>query len=216
MLTKNHEKLTSEVKAHVAADAVRAGRYWRPNHNDVGGIGCFIGCLAHSNGASKLGDLYGLPLPLVEIAENIFEALPKDEGVKFFADIPDAVGRDGKDLTRIHWAFLAAELRALPEVMAEAKSAVDAVIVGMDILANGGEWDKDAAAAAAHAAHAARAAYAAAAAAAGAGADAASYAAGAHAGDAAGYARAGYAHAAAAACRTRQAATLLRLIGEAK
>ena len=214
MLTKNHEKLTSEVKAHVAADAVRAGRYWRPNHNDVGGIGCFIGCLAHSNGASKLGDLYGLPLPLVEIAENIFEALPQDKGVKFFADIPDAVGRDGKDLTRIHWAFLSAELRALPEVMAEAKSAVDAVIVGMDILANGGEWDKDAAAASSAAGAAAYAAYAASAA--GAAAYAAYAAAGAHADDAAGYARAGYAHAAAAACRTRQAATLLRLIGEAK
>ena len=214
MLTKNHEKLTSEVKAHVAADAVCAGDYWIANHNDVGGVGCFIGCLAHSNDASKLGDLYGLPLPLVEIAENIFEALPQDEGVKFFADLPASVGRDGKDLTRIHWAFLSAELRALPEMMAEAKSAVDAVIVGMDILAEVGDWDKDDAAAAAlaalAAAYAADAAYAAAFAAY---ADAAAYAARA-AGCAA---RAGYAAAAGdAACRTRQAATLLRLIGEAK
>src|SRR6056297_3375733 len=139
MLTKNHEKLTVEVKRHIEADAVVQGDYWD------GSKGCFIGCLAHSNDATKLGDLYGLPLPLVKICENIFESLPAEGAKDFFAAIPDAVGRDGKDLSRVHWAFLASELRALPEVDTDTQKVIDTVIDGMDILASGGNWAKDAA-----------------------------------------------------------------------
>ena len=149
MLTKNHETLAIEVKRHVEADAVLQGTYWD------GSKGCFIGCLAHSSDPTKLGDLYGLPLPLVRICENVFEALPADEAKAFFAAIPDAVGRDGKDLTRVHWSFLAAELRALPAVDADTQSAIDPVIAGMDLLASGDVWSRDAAADAARAAYAA-------------------------------------------------------------
>jgi hypothetical protein len=163
MLTKNHETLAIEVKRHVEDDAILQGAYWDGSH------GCFIGCLAHSNDATKLGELYGLPLPLVRICENIFEALPAKEAKAFFAAVPDAVGRDGKDLTRVHWAFLASELRALPKVDDDTQSAINTVIKGMGLLASGGEWSRDAAADAAadaadaaDAAHAARAARAAA------------------------------------------------------
>ena len=139
MLTKNHEKLTVEVKRHIEADAVVQGAYWD------GSKGCFIGCLAHSSDPKKLGDLYGLPLPLVRICENIFENTPAEDAKDFFAAIPDAVGHDGKDLTRVHWAFLASELRALPEVDTDTQAAIDTVIDGMDILASGGDWsEKDA------------------------------------------------------------------------
>lgn len=180
MLTKNHETFTIEVKRHVEADAILQGRYWDGSH------GCFIGCLAHSDDASKLGELYGLPLPLVRICENIFEALPADEAKAFFAAVPDAVGRDGKDLTRVHWAFLASELRALPKVDDDTQSAIDTVIKGMDVLASGGEWSRDAAADAA--AYAAASAADAAASAADAADAAASAASAAYAADAAAYA----------------------------
>lgn len=133
MLTKNHDQLAIEVARHVEADAVLQGQYWD------GSRGCFIGCLAHSDDAAALGEMYGLPLPLVRICENIFEALPPDEAKAFFAAIPDAVGRDGKDLTRVSWAFLASELRALPDVDDATQSAIDAVIEGMDLLASGGK-----------------------------------------------------------------------------
>jgi len=146
MLTKNHEKLTVEVKRHIEADAVVQGAYWD------GSKGCFIGCLAHSSDPKKLGDLYGLPLPLVRICENIFESLPTEDAKIFFAAIPAAVGRDGKDLSRVHWAFLASELRALPEVDVDTQAAIDTVIDGMDILASGGDWSEKAARAAADAA----------------------------------------------------------------
>jgi hypothetical protein len=53
---------------------------------------------------------------LVKVCEQVFEGLPLPDAKAFFAAIPEAVGRDGKDLKRVHWAFLAAELRALPEV----------------------------------------------------------------------------------------------------
>jgi hypothetical protein len=164
MLTKNTEQLRIEVRDHLAADAVVRGRYWED------GKGCFIGCLAHSDDPELAFERFGLPIAVLRIAEGIFEALPDDEGRAFFAALPDAVGRDGKDLSRVHWAFLASELRALPKVSADLQAVIDPVIAGMDILSIGGVWDKDAAyayaaaadAAADAAARAARAAYAAA------------------------------------------------------
>jgi len=186
MLTKNHVDLAAEVKAHIAADAVVQGEYWN------GSKGCFIGCLAHSLDATVLQKRFGLPLPLVKICEGIFEALPEADAKAFFAAIPDAVGRDGKDLSRVHWQFLAAELRALPEVPSDIPAIIDPIIAGLDLLADGKEWAKSAA-------DAARAADAddAAARAADAAADAASYA------------------AARSAVRERQRNTILRLISEA-
>jgi hypothetical protein len=154
MLSINTDTLRAEVAAHIAADAVVQGHYWKD------GKGCFIGCLAHSRDATVLGDRFGLPLPLVRICEGIFEALPADEAKAFFAAVPDAVGVDGKDLSRVHWAFLAEELRALPEVPPEVQAVIDPVIAGMDLLASGQKWPA-AARAAARAAYAAYAAYAA-------------------------------------------------------
>jgi hypothetical protein len=154
MLSINTDTLRAEVAAHIAADAVVQGHYWKD------GKGCFIGCLAHSRDATVLGDRFGLPLPLVRICEGIFEALPADEAKSFFAAVPDAVGVDGKDLSRVHWAFLAEELRALPEVPPEVQAVIDPVIAGMDLLASGQKWPA-AARAAARAADAADAAYAA-------------------------------------------------------
>ena len=203
MLTKNHETLAIEVARHVEADAILQGNYWDGSH------GCFIGCLAHSDDASKLGELYGLPLPLVRICENIFEALPADEAKAFFADLPDAVGRDGKDLTRVYWAFLASELRCLPEVDDGTQSVINTVIEGMDLLASGGEWSRDAVRAAARTT--ARAAYAAAYATAAAATDAA-YADAAYA---AAYATSDAARADYDVARMRQRDTILRLIAEA-
>jgi hypothetical protein len=224
MLTINTDTLRAEVAAHVAADAVIQGTYWNGSH------GCFIGCLTHSNDATVLQERFGLPLPLVRICEGIFEALPTDEAKAFFAALPDAVARDGKDLSRVHWRVLAAELRALPGVPANVQAVIDPVIAGMDLLAAGGEWTDAAAYAAARAAdaayaaaaRAADAAYAAAAraaahaayAAAYAAARAAAYAAHAAAADAA--ADAAYAAVDAIVdARRRQRDTVLRLIAEA-
>lgn len=218
-LTRNHDILTAEVKAHIEADALVRGEYWN------GSKGCFIGCLTHSSDAKSAFNRFGLPEPLMRIAENIFEDLPDDEGIAFFAALPDAVGCDGKDLSRVHWSFLASELRTLPH-----RDVIDMVIAGMDLLAAGNEWSADAAYAAAYAAYAAHiAAYAAhiaadvsrstayAARSAAYAADAAADAAYAleYAAYAAAYAAYADADAAYAAARIRQRDTLLRLISEA-
>jgi hypothetical protein len=218
MRTKNTDTLRAEVAAHIAADAVVQRTYW------ADGKGCFIGCLAHSSEATVLGERFGLPLPLVRICEGIFESLAADEAKAFFAAIPDAVGRDGKDLSRVHWAFLAAELRALPEVPDEVQAAIDPVIAGMDALASGGEWSEVVARAAAYAAYAAAYAAADAAADAASAAARAAYAAyaAADAADAAARAaayvaaEAARAAAAAAAARRRQRDTILALIENAE
>ena len=223
-LTKNTEILRAEVAAHIRADALVRGSYWKPSENAVGGQGCFISCLTHSSDPTPASTQFGLPVAVLRIAENIFEALPDHEGKAFFAALPDAVGRDGRDLSRVVWAFLAAELRALPQTTDAAQAVIDPVIDGMDLFFSGQQWpDARAAADAAYAAYAAADAYAAYAAAyaAYAAADAAyaaayaaraaAYAARAAAYDAAYAARAAYA-AYAAYGRNRQRDTLLALI----
>ena len=211
ILTKNTDKLRSEVAAHVAADSIVQGIYWDAENER----GCFIGCLGRSEDPTINEVTYGLPVMLQRIAESIFESLPANEARAFFAALPDAVGCDGKDLTKVGWQFLAAELRSLPEQPAEIQSVIDPVIAGMDLLASGQEWTAARAAAdAADAAavRAARTAAWAAADAAWAAADAADAAdaawAAARAADAAGAD-------AAAAARLRQRDLLLRLIAEA-
>ena len=226
-LTKNTEILRAEVAAHIKADALVRGAYWKPSKNAVGGQGCFISCLTHSDDPTPAFERFGLPVAVLRIAENIFESLPSAEGSAFFAALPDAVGRDGKDLSRVHWGFLAAELRALPQTTDAAQAVIDPVIDGMDLFFSGQQWpDARAAADAADAAYAAADAYAAYAAAyaAHAAADAAyaaayaaraaAYAARAAAYDAAYAARAAYA-AYAAYGRNRQRDTLLALIAAA-
>jgi hypothetical protein len=165
---------------------------------------------------------FGLPLPLVRICKGIFEALPADEATAFFAALPDSVARDGKDLSRVHWRFLAAELRSLPGVLANVQAVIDPVIAGLDRLAAGGVWDATDAEAAGAAAYAAAyaaadaAAYAAAYAAYAAARAAADVADAAYAAYAAAYAaRAALVDAARADARRRQRDTVLRLIADA-
>jgi hypothetical protein len=219
ILTKNFADLKAQVEAHVAADEIIQGAYWRD------GKGCFIGCLSHKpdggSGAAHNEAYYGLPLALQRIAENIFEALPATGAKAFFAALPESVGRDGKDLSRVHWQFLGCELRECAKLVTGAPLAVvNRVIAGIDLLSEGRDWP-DAAAAAAAADAAAAAAAAADYAAAYAAADAAAAAAAAYAARAAAYAARAARHAADASAMPRAAAslrqrdTLLRLISEA-
>jgi len=214
ILTRNYDTLLAEVKAHIAADAIVRGSYWKPSDNEVGGTGCFISCLTHSDDPAPAFERFGLTEPLLRIAESIFEALPIAEATAFFAALPAAVACDGKDLSRVHWHFLAAELRALPAQTDDVKAAIDRVTVGMDLLAKGQEWPD-----AADAAYAASSAARAAADAAFAAADAAyaAFAAAAHAADAAdaAYAASSAARASSAFPIQRQRDTLLQLIADA-
>jgi len=82
----------------------------------------------------------GLPMPLVRIAEDISKSLPVIDGRAFLDALLEGVGTDGKDLSRVHWAFLAAELRALPATEGDVKTVIDRVILGMDLLASGRDW----------------------------------------------------------------------------
>ena len=217
MLTRNHTQLAATVAEHIAADAVSQGDYWDAETQR----GCFIGCLAHDDNPDAIEATYGIPVMLTRIAENIFEALPADEAREFFAAFPAAVGRDGKDLSRVCWRFLAQVLRELPPQPTAPQEVTDAVIAGLDLLANGQPWLAAAAYAAADAAawadataaaDAAARADAAAAAAARAAARAAAYAA------AAAKARAAAGAAAAAKAPTvrRQRDLLLHLLREAQ
>ena len=145
MLTKNIEEMKIAVAAHIAADQVVQGHYWDNER------GCFIGCLTHSGNALAVTEKYGMPLPLVDITESVFEGLPEEEAVQFFADIPDAIGADGKDLSLVHWQFLRDTLKRLPEITPETQTVID----GISLLAEGKEWSAKAAKAAYWAAEAA-------------------------------------------------------------
>ena len=148
MKTRNIELMTAEIDQHRAADLLVQGSYY----DRATGRGCFIGCLAHGNDTVVIADRFGLPEPLTYLLESIFERLTFDEASEFFSEIPRAIGRDGRDLTRVHWAFLADILRHLPDT--QARDAVADVTAGMDLLAEGKEWPE----ATAEAAEAAKAA----------------------------------------------------------
>ena len=135
----------------------------------------------------------GLPIPLLGIAEGIFKDLPAIERRAFIDALLDGGGTAGRDLSRVHWAFLAAELRALPPTKGEVKTSIERVIEGMDLLVSGQSWPDAEAAAASREAWAA--------------AEAAAEAAKAWAAEAEA--------AASGAARIRQRDTLLRLIAEA-
>jgi hypothetical protein len=94
-------------------------------------------------------------LAVSRIAESIFEGLPSDEAPAFFAAFSAAIECNGKDLSRVVWQFLAAELRSLPPGTPEVQAAIDTVIDGIDLLAQGKEWSEGDAEAAASAAQAA-------------------------------------------------------------
>ena len=130
MLTHDIATMLAEVDAHRAADQVVQGTYW------AGSRGCFIGCLSHSSRAATLTERFGLPLPLVRLCEHVFEKLPADEAREFFSAIPRAIGSDGKDLSRLHWMFLASELRALPAVPAKVQAVSDPVISGVPMISS--------------------------------------------------------------------------------
>ena len=136
MLTKNTDQLRREVAAHVKADSIIQGDYWDPEQQR----GCFIGCLALGNYPDLNESTYGLPVEVQRIAERIFEALPATEAKAFFASLPDAVGCDGKDLTKVHWQFLASELRSLPGQATAIQAVIDWVIAGLELLAQGKDW----------------------------------------------------------------------------
>jgi hypothetical protein len=219
MLTKNTDQLREVVNQHIAADSVIQGMYWDSDTHK----GCFIGCLAHDDDPAINESRYGLPAMVQRIAESIFEGLPANEAKAFFAAFPDAVACDGKDLTRVVWQFLAAELRSLPKQSSEIQAVIDPVIAGIDLLASGRQWDLDAASAAAKAAWVARgaasSAWAAASSAASAAASSAAWAAASSAASAAAsaaaWAAASSAASATSAARLRQRDLLLKLIAGA-
>ena len=135
MLTRNFHQLQAEVAAHVIADRVSQGSYQT----------CFIGCLSmQEDDPEYIEWVYGIPLMISRIAESVFEGLSESEAPEFFAALPSAIETDGKDLTRVGFQFLAAELRALPPVPTDVQAAIDPVITGLDILAEGKEWPSEA------------------------------------------------------------------------
>lgn len=136
MLTKNFNLLRQRVKEHIASDSLIQKEYW----NSFSHKGCFIGCLAHSEYPEDNEETYGLPVEVQRLAESIFEKLPLTDAKAFFAAFPDAVECDGKDLSKVHWRFMASELRSIPPQTAKIQGYVDRVIWGMDLLASGKEW----------------------------------------------------------------------------
>jgi hypothetical protein len=134
ILTKNHAQLTAEVNRHIASDSVKQNSYKT----------CFIGCLArHQDDPQYIEDTYGIPVMLTRILETIFEGVPAQEAVEFFAAFPAAVAKDGKDLTKVIWKFLVEVLKKLPQQPQEIQEVIDPVIAGLSLLAEGKEWNKD-------------------------------------------------------------------------
>tara|TARA_R110000822_G_scaffold70159_2_gene169938 strand:- start:17368 stop:18078 length:711 start_codon:yes stop_codon:yes gene_type:complete len=134
--TKNINLMLSETLKHYNADQVMQGQYW----DAVDQKGCFIGCLTHDDDAQGVTNLFGIELPLVKLLESIYEGLEEEESKEFFKAIPVAIGKDGRDLSLVKWAFLRDTLKVLQKQDKEIQAVIDLVIEGMTILADGGVW----------------------------------------------------------------------------
>ena len=150
MLTKNISTMKTEVDKHIKADAVAQMYYWN------GSRGCFIGCLSQGYNPTVIEDEYGIPVVVSKISDNIFQNLSKEDAIQFFSDFPDAAEVDNKDLSLVHLQFLRDTLKRMPEQQGDAKKAIDTVITGISLLADGKEWSQDDARKAAEAAAAAK------------------------------------------------------------
>lgn len=80
-------------------------------------------------------------MPLTRLLEHVFENLDIEDGRAFFTAIPDAIGSDGRDLSRVHWAFLREALRIMPAPPPHMQPVTNSVIAGMDLLARGETWE---------------------------------------------------------------------------
>ena len=129
--------MKTEVAKHIKADAVAQMYYWN------GSRGCFIGCLSQGYNPTVIEDEYGIPVVVSKISESIFENLSKEDAIQFFSDFPDAVEVDNKDLSLVQWQFLRDTLKRMPEKQGDAKKAIDTVITGISLLADGKEWSED-------------------------------------------------------------------------
>ena len=90
----------------------------------------------------QVKELHNIPLPLEMVCGSISRALPPEAEDKFRADLNEAIGTGDRDLSRVVWAFLAAELRGMPEQTGAVKFSIDAVIKGMELLASGKVWSR--------------------------------------------------------------------------
>ena len=143
ILTRNTAQLRQVVENHVAAYAVIQSDCFGVIFclNDIDEpVSALMLCLNHSNDPVSAEKEYGLPIMVQRIADSIFERLPVEDALKFLAALPDAIGCDGKDLSRVAWKFLAQTLRNMPPQPAEIQAVVDPVIAGLELLAAGREW----------------------------------------------------------------------------
>lgn len=78
--------------------------------------------------------------PLARLNRHVAVNLPPEDYTAFQMDFTAALGKRRRDVSRVHWAFLASELRALPPVEPETRAVVAPVITGMDLLSSGEPW----------------------------------------------------------------------------
>lgn len=107
------QKYIARFAAHRAADAVVQGLGY------LNGRGCFIGCTLETYSRALFKIELGWPLWLVQVAEQIFENLPRDKAPQFGTDILQAVPV-GIDLEPVKWRLAIARmdrLRAQQELL---------------------------------------------------------------------------------------------------
>lgn len=100
------QKYIARFATHRAADAVVQGLGY------LNGRGCFIGCTLETYSRAQFKIELGWPLWLVQVAEQIFENLPRDKAPQFGTDILQAVPV-GIDLEPVKWRLAIARMDRL-------------------------------------------------------------------------------------------------------
>jgi hypothetical protein len=163
---ESKESVLARLEEHRAADEIVQGLYWASKGS---GRGCAVGCLTHNptGGHRAFPKLWGIPVQLAYLIDNLFEALPLEEAKAWPQRIMSAIPV-GADLSGVwdRWALwmLVDPQHGVARVSGASRGAVEAMGALFQRAVDGDEppeeeWARTAEAA--RAAGAARAAWAA-------------------------------------------------------
>ena len=91
--------ILAQLQQHYERDEIVQGRYWED------GKGCAVGCTVHSSDHGLYPLLFGIPVILARLEDDIFELLPNNKAKEWPIAFMSAI-KPGQDLSLVAWRLL--------------------------------------------------------------------------------------------------------------
>ena len=96
---KVKKDILAQLQQHYDRDEIVQGRYWED------GKGCAVGCTVHSSDHGLYPLLFGIPVILARLEDDIFELLPNHKAKEWPIAFMSAI-KPGQDLSLVVWRLL--------------------------------------------------------------------------------------------------------------